>query len=100
MNGEQQMNQFPMAEKSSKGALFGTIIIILLIILGGIYILASRTPSDVPADETPANTTTDANGQPVTSFTTTAENTSVADLEAEATGLAADLGSLDQEVTQ
>ena len=97
------MNQFPMAEKSSKGALFGTIIIILLIILGGIYILASRqdgTPSDIPADETPANTTTDANGQPVTSFTTTAENTSVADLEAEATGLGADLGALDLEATQ
>lgn len=57
------MNSFPTndANKESKGAMIGTIIIIILLIIGGFYVLANRraeAPIPLPEEETGAVDTT------------------------------------------
>ena len=97
------MNNFPIAEKPSKGPILGTIIIVLLIIIGGIYILSSRKAPVAPVgpEVTPTDTTTGAtptNPAPTTDNQfTTPPNTDVSALEQEANGLGADLKTLDQD---
>ena len=43
------MNNFPINDKPSKGPMLGTIIIILIIIIGGIYIISSRQSAETPS---------------------------------------------------
>ena len=96
MNGEEQMNQFPIADnanKSSKGPVLGIIIIILLIILGGFYVLTSRKQppqNGLPPTDSPAGRTGDLDAAATPDLT---------DLEAEAQNLDSDLQNLDQEIT-
>ncbi|MEK7552643.1 MAG: hypothetical protein AAB505_00865 [Patescibacteria group bacterium] len=54
MNGDAHINDFPLPpSKPSNGPLLGTIIIIILIVIGGIYIslnyLNREKPIDLPA---------------------------------------------------
>ena len=61
MNGDNTINNFPINDKPSKGPVLGTIIIVLIIIIGGIYIIASKrgdnAPVVPPTDETPIDGT-------------------------------------------
>lgn len=78
------MNQFPITDKPSKGPVLGIVIIIILIILGGIYILTSRQPAEAPSP-------LDANA-PIVELVP-----DLTDLEIEAQDLNNDLESLDQD---
>jgi len=84
MNGEEQMNQFPITDKPSKGPVLGIAIIIILIVLGGIYILTSRKPAEAPS---PLDIPDNQDVQLVPDLT---------DLEMEAQSLDSDLQALDQ----
>ena len=97
------MNQFPIAEKTSKGPTFGIIIIVLLIIIGGIYILTSRSNETSPAGDTPPIDSPAGGsgyGETVTPAPVAPAPQDVSDLEAEAEALETDLGTLDQEAAQ
>ncbi len=95
------MNQFPIADRPSKGPMLGIIIIVLLIILGGIYILSSRGGRpEQPADTTiPTDSPAGRNGDGATS-PDVGQTPDLSDLETEADGLGADLQNLDQEAAQ
>ena len=95
MNGDNQMNQFPIADKPARGPVFGIVIIVLLIIIGGIYILSSRSEEQPPADTTtvpavPAPTDSPAGR----------EESDLSDLEDEIKALETDLQTLEQEAAQ
>ena len=103
MNGDNQINQFPITDKMpSRGPVFGTVIIILLIILGGIYILASRSSKPKPTDNT--TTTTESPAGRDGTFQTTPEPATqtpdLSDLDAEAQMLELDLQTLETETNQ
>ncbi|MBI4136144.1 MAG: hypothetical protein HY481_01125 [Candidatus Vogelbacteria bacterium] len=96
MNGDNQMNQFPIADKPSRGPMLGIVIIIILIILGGIYILSSRSgaPEEPPADTSPIPTESPAGRDDI------GQTPDLTDLETEARALETDLQNLDREATQ
>jgi len=89
------MNQFPIADSPSKGPMLGIVIIIILIILGGIYILSSRSgaPEEPPAGTSPIPTESPAGRDD-------GQTEDLTDLETEADALETDLQNLDQEAAQ
>lgn len=59
MNGDNSINNFPINDKPSKGPILGTVIIVLIIIIGGIYIITSKSgeaPIIPPTDNAPIDT--------------------------------------------
>lgn len=100
------MNQFPIADRPSKGPMLGIVIIVILIILGGIYILASRDKGQLPDSgfgngDTTAPTDSPAGRNGAGGAPLDAGQTSnLSDLETEAGALETDLQNLDQEAAQ
>ena len=97
---DNQINSFPTGEapKESKGAMIGAIIIVILLILGGLYVLSNRrqtTPINV--DETVVNPTTTINPNPTLASD---ENTAKleADIDADLKALDADMSAMETEV--
>ena len=101
------MNNFPIGDKpSSKGPMLGTIIIVILIIIGGIYIISSRRdgetvlpPGGVPADTTPI----EQSGTPTGVIPTGTDNQAAVldglkSVEADLNSSETDLQNLDQEL--
>jgi len=82
------MNQFPITDKPSKGPVLGIVIIILLIVLGGVYILTSRKPAEAPLVDPINQEQLDIEYQ---------LSQDLDNLEAEAQGLGNDLQTLDQD---
>ncbi len=91
------MNQFPIADSPSKGPMLGIVIIVILIILGGLYILSARRGApDQPADTaSPTDSPTGAFAPP-----DIGQTPNLTDLETEAGGLDTDLQNLNQEAAQ
>ncbi len=108
MNGDTSMNNFPIADKPSRGPLLGTIIIVLIIIIGGIYIMASRkdTPTVPPTDQPDTTTGTTPIDQTSATPTSVAPNAdtqaaALAGLDAvqgDLTAIETDLKSLETEI--
>ena len=92
------MNNFPIEEKSSRGPVLGTIIIVILIIIGGIYIITSRPSGEV----TPTDQNNLGGGEPApTSATPDNSQAAVAGISAVETDLntsETDLQNLDKEL--
>lgn len=100
------MNQFPIAEQPSKGPMLGIVIIVILIILGGIYILASRDKGQLPDSgfgndgaTPPTDSPAGRNGDSAAPLNT-GQTPDLTDLETETSALETDLQNLDQEAAQ
>ena len=109
MNGDTSMNNFPIGEKPSKGPLLGTIIIVLLIVIGGIYIVSSRrgetpAPTDgLPTDQpNPVSGTVDNGDNTVPIGTAIGNETNALNglnaIEGDINSSETDLNNLDKEL--
>ena len=101
------MNNFPIGDaKPSKGPVLGTIIIVILIIIGGIYIISSRRGEVgvTPGDQTGAGDQTNAgDATNVTPDGNALDNQAAAlnglqSIETELDASETDLQNLDQEL--
>lgn len=103
MNGDTSINNFPMGDKpQSRGPLLGTIVIVLIIIVGGIYIASSRR-AEVPPGLPPDQSDTNVIGNEPAGVTPTVDSQAAAldglnALENEINSNEADLQSLDNEL--
>ena len=91
------MNEDMLNQKSegSKGSLIGSIIVVLILIIGAIYLYASRGPVPVQPNEETGTVTTATNVEPADDVDSLEADAQSMDLS----GLEADANALEQTVT-
>lgn len=87
------LNQKP---EGSRGSLIGSIIVVLILIIGAIYLYASRGPAPVVPEEGTATTTEQTNAQQADDVDSLEADAQSMDLNS----LEVDLSALEQTVTQ